>query len=45
MVLLSSTVPEHDRSQELADYPTDLLNSPPQDVEARMIFTRQPLGA
>ena len=43
MTLLSSTVPEHDRSQELADYPTDLLNSPPQDVEARMIFARRAL--
>jgi ABC-type nickel/cobalt efflux system permease component RcnA len=43
MMLLSSTVPEHDRSQELADYPTDLLNSPPQDVEARIIFTPQAL--
>ena len=38
---VSSTVPERDRSQELVDYPTDLLNSPPQVVEARLIFTRQ----
>jgi ABC-type nickel/cobalt efflux system permease component RcnA len=41
ITLLGSTVPEHDRSRELADYPTDLLNSPPQDVEARVIFVRQ----
>jgi ABC-type nickel/cobalt efflux system permease component RcnA len=41
ITLLSSTVPEQDRSRELADYPTDLLNSPPQDVEARVIFVRQ----
>jgi nickel/cobalt exporter len=44
MILVSSTIPEHDRSQELADYPTDLLNSPPQDVEARVIFARQALA-
>jgi ABC-type nickel/cobalt efflux system permease component RcnA len=44
IMLVSSTVPERDRSRELADYPTDLLNSPPQDVEARVIFTRQALG-
>jgi nickel/cobalt exporter len=34
-----SSVPAVDRSQELADYPTDLLNSPPQDREARVVFT------
>jgi ABC-type nickel/cobalt efflux system permease component RcnA len=44
MMLVSSTIPEHDRSQELADYPTDLLNSPPQDVEARVIFARRGLA-
>jgi ABC-type nickel/cobalt efflux system permease component RcnA len=38
IVLGRSTVPEHDRSQELTDYPTDLLNSPPQDLDARLIF-------
>jgi ABC-type nickel/cobalt efflux system permease component RcnA len=41
MLLLRSTVPERDRSRELADYPTDLLHSPPQEVEARIIFARQ----
>jgi hypothetical protein len=41
IILLSSTVPEHDRSHELTDYPIDLLNSPPQDVEARVVFARQ----
>ena len=30
MVLAASSVPERDRSRELTDYPTDLLNSPPQ---------------
>jgi nickel/cobalt transporter (NicO) family protein len=44
IVPVSSTVPERDRSQGLADYPTDLLNSPPQDVEARVIFTRPRLA-
>jgi nickel/cobalt transporter (NicO) family protein len=42
IMLLSSSVPAHDRSQELADYPTDLLNSPPQDVEARVLFVNPP---
>jgi nickel/cobalt exporter len=41
IALVNSTVPEHDRSHELADYPTDLLNSPPQDVEARVRYVRQ----
>ena len=34
IVLVESSVAQLDRSQELTDYPTDLLNSPPQDVEA-----------
>jgi ABC-type nickel/cobalt efflux system permease component RcnA len=40
VTLVSSTAPATDRSRELSDYPTDLLNSPPQDVEARLTFTR-----
>jgi nickel/cobalt transporter (NicO) family protein len=36
--LVTSTAPATDRSRELSDYPTDLLNSPPQDVEARVTF-------
>lgn len=40
ITVTSSSVPEKDRSQELADYATDLLNSPPQDLEARIVFTR-----
>lgn len=36
--LVSSSVPEQDRSRELADYPADLLNSPPQEREARLAF-------
>jgi len=41
IALLNSSVPQRDRSQELTDYPTDLLNSPPQDLEARVVFVRQ----
>jgi nickel/cobalt exporter len=36
--LLSSSVPERDRSRQLVDYPTDFLNSPPQDLEAQVVF-------
>ena len=38
VTLVASTAPATDRSRELADYPTDLLNSPPQDLEARVTF-------
>ena len=43
--LLESTAPERDRSRELSDYPTDLLDSPPQDLEARLAFTGQPAAS
>src|SRR5947207_647490 len=36
--ITSSSVPERDRSQQLANYPTDLLNSPPQALEASIRF-------
>jgi ABC-type nickel/cobalt efflux system permease component RcnA len=36
--ILNSSVPEIDRSSELNDYPTDLLNSPPQELEAKVAF-------
>jgi ABC-type nickel/cobalt efflux system permease component RcnA len=36
VVLASSTVPATDRSRQLSDYPTDLLNSPPQQLEAQL---------
>jgi nickel/cobalt exporter len=42
VTLTNSSVPGTDRSRELADYPTDLLNSPPQDLEARIVFTQSP---
>ena len=39
VTVAKSSVPERDRSHELADYPTDLLNSPPQDLEARIVYS------
>ena len=36
--ILDSSVAEVDRSSQLSNYPTDLLNSPPQILEARVIF-------
>jgi ABC-type nickel/cobalt efflux system permease component RcnA len=41
--LIKSSVPETDRSAELSNYPTDLLNSPPQDLSAAVQF-RAPLA-
>ncbi len=38
VVLVSSSVPDRDRSLQLSNYPTDLLNSPPQVLEARLAF-------
>ena len=43
VTVLEASVPERDRSRALADYPTDLLNSPPQDLEAAVTFTVAPL--
>ena len=37
--LLSSSVPAKDRSDELSNYPTDMLNSPPQDLSATLRLT------
>lgn len=36
----SSSVPGQDRSQQLSNYPTDLLNSPPQVLDAEVNFAR-----
>jgi ABC-type nickel/cobalt efflux system permease component RcnA len=36
--LISSSVPQTDRSAGLSNYPTDLLNSPPQDLSATVQF-------
>jgi len=40
--LLSSSVPAIDRSRELSNYPTDLLTSPPQNLEAALTATLPP---
>jgi ABC-type nickel/cobalt efflux system permease component RcnA len=37
--LTLSTAAPISRSQELANYPTDLINSPPQDLSAHLTFT------
>lgn len=39
VTLVSSSVPETDRSARLSDYPTDLLNSPPQQLTAQLSFS------
>ncbi len=36
--LLASSVPQTDRSAELSNYPTELLSSPPQDLDASIQF-------
>jgi ABC-type nickel/cobalt efflux system permease component RcnA len=41
----ASSVPQSDRSHQLSNYPTDLLNSPPQVLEARVSFTVAGVGA
>ena len=37
-LLISSSAPQTDRSSELSNYPTDLLNIPPQDLAASIQF-------
>jgi ABC-type nickel/cobalt efflux system permease component RcnA len=43
-VLTGSSVPAHDRSMELTNYPTDMLHSPPQTLEAEVTFKAAPPG-
>jgi len=38
--LTASSAPQTDRSALLSNYPTDLLSSPPQDLEANFSFSR-----
>ena len=45
IVVISITVPEMDRSAQLSNYPTDLINSPPQVLEARLTFRELGLWA
>ena len=39
VVMVEASVPQRDRSRQLADYPTDLLSSPPQILEASLAFS------
>lgn len=39
VTLAASSAPSADRSSQLSNYPTDLINSPPQDLEATFSFT------
>jgi ABC-type nickel/cobalt efflux system permease component RcnA len=46
IALAKSSVPDTDRSSQLSNYPTDLLNSPPQDLQADAVFmTSSPVSA
>ena len=42
--LVSSSVPANDRSLELTNYPTDMLHSPPQTLEASLSIKAAPVG-
>jgi nickel/cobalt exporter len=42
--LVSSSVPASDRSLELTNYPTDMLHSPPQTLEATLSIKVAPSG-
>lgn len=42
--MLESSVPRTDRSAALTNYPTDLLNSPPQDLEASLVAALPAVG-
>jgi ABC-type nickel/cobalt efflux system permease component RcnA len=42
--LASSSVPTSDRSLELTNYPTDMLHSPPQTLEASLAIKAAPSG-
>jgi nickel/cobalt exporter len=42
--LVSSSVPAVDRSLELTNYPTDMLHSPPQTLEASLSIKAAPIG-
>jgi len=43
-VLTGSSVPANDRSMELTNYPTDMLHSPPQTLEAEVTVKAAPPG-
>jgi ABC-type nickel/cobalt efflux system permease component RcnA len=41
VVILTSTAPDHDRSRALTDYPTGPTASPPQLLDARVVFAHR----
>jgi nickel/cobalt exporter len=43
-LISGSTVPAHDRSLELTNYPTDMLHSPPQTLDATIVVNPAPPG-
>jgi ABC-type nickel/cobalt efflux system permease component RcnA len=43
-VLVNASVPANDRSLELTNYPTDMLHSPPQTLEASLSIKAAPVG-
>ena len=43
--IMNSSVPAKDRSAQLSNYPTDLLNSPPLDLEASISLRRDSVAA
>jgi ABC-type nickel/cobalt efflux system permease component RcnA len=45
VTLQRTSVPSTDRSNELSNYPTDLLNSPPHDLEATIDFVLPDVSA
>ena len=45
VALSASSVPARDRSVELTNYPTDMLHSPPQTLEAAVTFKAAPPGS
>src|SRR5580698_3774223 len=44
VAILDSSAPATDRSQELTNYSSDVLNSPPQQVSAQVGFRTAPFG-
>ena len=45
VAIVNATVPAQDRSSQLSNYPTDMLNSPPTDLEANMSLRWSPAPA
>jgi ABC-type nickel/cobalt efflux system permease component RcnA len=41
ITLESSSVPSQDRSSQLSNYPTDLVNSAPQEVGAKVVYSAE----